>query len=290
MKSEVTVFNLRRLGVQGTARAGMLAWTVLLGICVLSAERSFASPIWDSNIGNALSGFSSPVDGYVAVNLGAGYAFPFLGQTYTSITVTNTGFVWLGNNNVAECCVLGDHPLALTLFTNDPARIAPAWLALQPNLGGSINFNQITDAQGARTDITYNQVATGGPGNPSVTFQVQLYTSGQIVFSYMTFDSANMGLNTATLIGLTPGQAQTSPQAVDFTALPFTAPGSMYDYLVTANGFNFDGQSIVFTPGAQNTFAVTAAAAVPEPSTLMTAAGAILLLAVTRLRQKRIPK
>jgi hypothetical protein len=292
MNSEATVSIADDFQPRGWSRRAAPSRMVLLLLCVLIPAVSRASLIWDSDLGTSLpiSGFLSngspdPSDGLQPVNLQPGYSFPFDGTTYNSITVATSGFIWLAGTNGAQCCDLGDETNTLDLFENGPPRIAPGWADLLPNEGGSIDVNQITDGFGSRTDITYFQVATDSNDVSPVTFQLQLFNSGVIVFSYETFDSTSLGPNPAALIGL--AALLGTPQSVDLTNLPIsTSANQIYDYLTTVGGFNLDGQSIVFTPTANGGWAIGSDLPTPEPATLIPAGGILFLIAVIRIKQK----
>ena len=270
---------------------------VLAALCALLPATSSASLIW-APVGTALSPAnfvdSNASDGLQAVNLGAQYAFPFEGTTYQSINVTTSGFIWLGGINGSQCCILGSPSAALNDFENNAARIAPVWADLRPDLGGSIDVNQITDASGSRTVITYLNVPTSNPANSNATvsFQVQLFTTGEIIFSYEQFAASVLGSNAAAVIGLTNGvNGPGTMQSVDFTNLTTSGPfSSPYDYLQASSGFNLSGDSFIFTPFAStDQFLLTSAS--PEPSTLIPIAGAFFFSTVISfIRQKRNSK
>jgi len=308
-----------RLFVKGSAGGsfrprGLLAVGVGLVLCGLLPSPSRASLIWESNVGSALplsgflangvSGAPTPFNGLQIVNLDAQHAFPFLGTTYDSLSIGTSGFIWLNAQqpNTAQCCLLSNAPSALLAFEQGSARIAPGWAALRPDVGGSIDFNQISDANGNRTVITYDNVAADADANHNVTFQVQLFTSGKIIFSYQDFDGNSLGSNAATVLGLTPG-GDFSPQIVDFLSVLagnslVTNSASLYDFLTVTNGLNLSGNSIVFTPqtvsgvGSSGTsgWLVSAAAAVPEPSSLIPVAATLFLLTLIYQRRTRITK
>jgi hypothetical protein len=264
---------------------------VLVLLCALLPAVSRASLIWDP-VGNPLSVSSfSPngSDGVQTVNLGSTYAFPFEGTTYPSINVTTSGFIWLGSaSNGSQCCILGSGEMTTeTAFDQGPARIAPGWADLRPDLGGSVDFNQISDANGTRSVITYLNVPTN-PSNLSedISFQVQLYTSGEIIFSYMQFDGISLGSNFATVIGVTP-IGPTSPTMTDFTTLQMLGPvTSVFDYVQLSSSFSLAGDSFIFTPVANDQLQISSP--LPEPSTFIPIAGIFFVFAAILTRQKRI--
>jgi hypothetical protein len=270
----------------------MRAWAVLILLTAAFSPASRAGLIWD-NPGNALSNFNNPTSGLDTVDLGSQYAFQFEGVTYNSIIVSTAGFIWLGGSNTSECCVLTSSAAAASYFNSGAARIAPGWADLLTNLGGSVDFNQVTDANGSRSVITWQSVPTTSPANGTadVTFQVQLYTSGQIIFSYQSFNWADLGSNTATVIGVTPGGA--APYLdVDFTTIggSLSVPsGGIYDYQSSsANpGMDLSGQSFILNPTASS---VTVTSTIPEPSTLIPLTGFLFFGSLIRRRQIRSTK
>jgi hypothetical protein len=272
----------RRFANPWRAHVGVLAWVVLLVFCSFLPAKSRASLIWDSNIGAALPiGSFSPAssDGWQNVNVPAPFAFPFLGSSYTSLFVSTSGFVWLGGQNGGQCCALSTPSFALDLFKDGSPRLSGGWAALRPDVGGTVNVAENSDSLGSRTVITYSNVATDATNLHHVTFQMQLFTTGEIVFSYQDFSSAGLGANAATLIGVTRGQALDTPVAVDFSGLPLTIGVSAYDLLSTNSpGFDLSGQSWVFTPLPRDAGFQVGATLTPEPSTFLLAASAILLL------------
>jgi hypothetical protein len=294
MKSEVEL-SVARIRQRSWRDGAMPSRILLLLLCALIAPVSHASLIWDNNFGTQLvtanfldqpGGSSNPSDGLQTVQLDPQYKFSFQGSTYDSIIVTTSGFVWLGASNQAQCCDVGSFPDTINNFEDGPPRIAPGWADLRPDAGGGIYFNEITDSLGSRTDITWANVATDPSDLANVTFQLQIYTNGQIIFSYLNFDSASLGPNLATMIGLTPLFGD--PHAVDIFNLPQSSnSASVYDYLTTGGaGFNLDNQSIVFTPNGPG-WNLTSTVPTPEPATFLPAGGIIFLLAYIHNKRKR---
>ena len=301
-----------RLFVKGSAGGsfrprGLLAVGVGLVLCGLLPSPSRASLIWESNVGSALplsgflaNGVPTPSNGLQVVNLDAQHALTFEGNLYTALNIATSGFIWLGSNqNTAQCCILGTKTDALTSFEQGAARIAPGWAALRPDLGGSIFFNQISDANGNRTVVTYQDVATDA--THSVAFQVQLFTSGQIIFSYQHFDGASLTPNLATVIGLTP-DGDFSPAMVDFLKIlagtpQDTSAASLFDYL-PVTGLDLSGNSIIFTPqtisgvgsAGTNGWLVSAAVATPEPATFIPVAATLFFLTLIYKKRTRTTK
>ena len=293
MNSEVTLsFPGSSFRPCAPVRTATPVWTALV-FCAILPCAAHATLIWENNIGTPLTNFTPDgSNGTESVSLGASYGFQFEGATVSTINVATSGFVWLGNNNTAQCCVLGNSSAALNAFEQGPARIIPGWADLRLDLGGSVDFNQITDASGSRTVLTYLQVPTGPSTN--VSFQLQLYTTGEIIFSYLTFNGTSLGSNPAVVLGLTSG-GDFSPNMFDFTSLqpgsPMTVTGSsIYDYIPVTNSLNLSGDSFILTPTPPGTPAgfTVAAAGAPEPATWIPAGAALILFAFIRTARIRI--
>jgi hypothetical protein len=271
---------------------------VLALFCALWPAPSCASLIWVSNVGtDVTSSFNS--DGLLPETLSVSsvaWSLPFQGAPgpYGLLTISTAGFIYLGGLNTSECCVTSTLTDALTALTGGPARIAPAWYDLQPTSAGHVYFNQFSNGTGDEAVITFAGVPSDSSTSDPATFQMQLFSTGEIIFSYMLFDSKSLGSDGA-LIGLTSA-GNASPVAVDLSSVlagnpVLTSPTSttsIYDYLQPNSSFDFTGQSIVFLPQTNGGFLVNNGT--PEPGTLFPAAGVFLIGAIILFRQKRISK
>ena len=222
MKSEVSMLV--------EAIRGRRCPLVLAPLCALLIPAAHATLLWD-NPGTQLTNFNNGLD---TVNLGPD-AFPFAGTDYLIINVSTAGFLYLGTQvnapSVARRRSCSSN--AITLFQGSPPRVAPGWAYLT---GGTVDFNQVSDINGTRTDITYLN-----PTGPN--FQVQLYPrAGRLSSSYMTFSGATLGGSPA-LIGVTP-TLPVMTSAVDFTTLGSTSTtsSSLYDYFQSTNGLDLSGE------------------------------------------------
>ncbi len=307
MKSEVMVAIPITVGEGGPRSGGcraVLAWLVLVFLCVLWAPASRASLIWNSDLGTQLpdSGFtfdSSPTDptlgGLQSETLD--FSVPFDGSSYSAVNIATSGFLWLGTlTNGAQCCDEGGTDM-LDLFQNGPPRIAAGWYDLRPDLGGAIYFNDIYNPSGtSEAVITYVNVPSNANGTDTATFQMQLFSTGVIIFSYMQFNPTSLGPDLGALIGVTSGEG--APDAatdlssvlaaqIYSTCSPGpTCVGGVYDYFQPGDNLTLTGQSIIFTPQGANGFQVAIQGA-PEPATFLPAAAFFFLLAANRLRRKR---
>jgi hypothetical protein len=249
----------------------------------LLAPASRASFIWNTNLGAAISASTFDTDnGVVPETLD--FILPFEGTDYTasnSLYISEAGFVWLGGHNTPENTGVGSLGQAEQLFDQGSPRIAPAWYDVDPDLGGNVYFNQTSD----EAIITFDAVPSDSSGDATATFQMQLFSTGEIIFSYMLLDSSSLGSDPAALIGVTPGQGD-SAVAVDLqnalAGQPMTVPSQgLYDYLQPP--LDIVDQSIIFIPQADGSWALNP---VPEPATLIPAAAACLLLCAMPKRKR----
>jgi len=143
-----------------------------------------------------------------------GFTFPGPGGAVTAIDISSNGFVWLGSNGNSACCN-GDLPT----FLSDIARIAPAWMDLNPSTAGAVWFNTFpaTPQSLARAVVTWDQVPEYGTITPTFTIQLQMVSDGSFTFLY----DSNVFHNV--LIGCTQGGGATA-NAVDFAAITSTVP------------------------------------------------------------------
>ncbi len=178
------------------------------------------------------------------------FAFPFLGDTYTAITVSSNGFIWLGTSETDDdCCDADDAE-----FLSDPPRIAPAWYDLDPGeSGASITVADLGDS----IVVTWQGVPefSNDDGN---TFQVQLFSDGRIVFNYETLnaDTSGSGHFHDAIIGVTGGNGASDPGETDlspFGSFSTGSQGTVYEFFERdetdgSDNFDLSGQTIVFTP------------------------------------------
>lgn len=241
-----------------------------------------ASFIWNTNIGSAIpaSTFDSG-SGVVGETLA--FTFPFQGTNYSGnqLYISEAGFVWLGGYNVAENTSVTSSSNATMLFDQGAPRVAAAWYDLNPDLGGNIYFNQTSN----EAIITWVQVPSDSSTSDPATFQMQLFASGQIIFSYGSLDNASLGSDPALMIGLTGNTAAGAAVAEDIgnllaTQTRVTLPANFYDYIPVTTTFSLVNQSVSFTPQG-NGWTVDP---VPEPTSFVPCAAALALLIFKRNR------
>jgi PEP-CTERM motif len=266
-------------------RKFLLAFPLIALLLSVNGQAGTVPPIWETNVGGAVafSDINGPNadDGTVVINFG--FAFPFLGNTYTSGRLSSNGFLWL---NPANTDAQFDGNVSAFL-AGDP-RIAGGWNDLNSGAAGSVNFNTFG---GNRAVITFQDVPEFSTTTP-YTFQMQLLSTGRIVFGYNLFPTPAQFDNI--LIGVTPGNNPADPGSSDLlNGTPFiSSGGTVYQFIASAGIgplalSTFEGSNVIFDPNGSgfNVTTQTAAAATPEPGTFgMLGLGTVALLGIARRR------
>jgi hypothetical protein len=131
--------------------------------------------VWEdiSATGARLGFISNADDDFEEVTLSQ-FAFPFFGQTHSSLFVSANGFVTFGEGRDDArntSLPFGDAPMSL---------IAAFWDDLNPRARGDIYYQEEHD----RLIIQFQDVARYG-GDGFVTFQIVLFADGQIEMRYL---------------------------------------------------------------------------------------------------------
>ncbi len=155
------------------------------------------------------------------------FTFPYPGGSTTAIQIESNGNVWLQAPTHASF-ICNTSPGAL--LSRGPV-ISAFYDDLDPSAtgGGSVHYD--VDPSGQIVYITWVGVpiwlASPPPSRPTNTFQVALYSSGQVELRYQGMDST--GSWTSTLTGMSPGMANLNPGNRDISAaMPFlTRPDSL---------------------------------------------------------------
>ena len=244
------------------------------------ATASPIPPIWETNFGNPVAFAPNADDGTVVINFG--FAFPFLGNTYTSGSLSSNGFLWLNPAN-ADAGLAGD----VSSFLSGDPRIAGGWVDL---VTSNVDFNTFG---GNRAVITYAGAEEFGGNSTPYSFQMQLFSTGRIVFGYNSFETPATFNNI--LIGVTPGGSAADPGSSDLlNATPFlTAGGTVYQFIPTNGiGGTFEGSNIIFDPNGAgwNVTAQPTVTTTPEPGTLgLLGMGVTAFVGIVRRRRMRRP-
>jgi hypothetical protein len=243
-----------------------LAVLAAAGLSLVTAQTALAVPaIWESNFGGSvLIGDDS------TTTVALGFGFTFLGNTYTSVEISSNGFLSLGGSNGSGCC-----DASVSGFLSGAPRIAAAWYDLI-SPPGSIKHNSLA----GKEVFTWDGVPEFSNSNPN-RFQIQLFSTGQIVFGYDVLNPLEDGGHRHhALIGVTGGGGSPDPGETDYTAaLPLTTSGgTVYEFFNrgpngatggTPDTFDVAGTNICFDPsGSGWNVNSCGGAPVPEPASL----------------------
>jgi hypothetical protein len=105
------------------------------------------------------------------------FAFPFYGETFSSVAIVSNGFLNFGPSSTEYSNA------AIPTSAAPNAFVAPFWDDLNPSEGGTVYQQNMGDG---RFIVQWSDVPrwSQGGGNPGVTFQVILYADGRALFQY----------------------------------------------------------------------------------------------------------
>jgi hypothetical protein len=146
-----------------------------------------------STIGTPITGWSpSSDDGAVQIPLP--FSFPFYGNSYSAVRVVTNG--WIGFDLASTS--VDYFNVAIPDVTEPNDALYAFWDDLDLSSGGSVHYYY--DAANARFIVQWTNVPHYSSGGP-YTFQVMLYTSGKILYQYLTMNapdnSATIGIENA---------------------------------------------------------------------------------------------
>ncbi|MCU0701094.1 MAG: lamin tail domain-containing protein, partial [Myxococcaceae bacterium] len=118
------------------------------------------------------------------INLPNGFTFPFVTRLATQLSVSTNGFVAVGT---------GAGAAATNLDLSDPtyagpALIAPFWDDLDLGAQGRVLWNLDEALYPRRLTIQWDKVRKAGAMGSELTFQVQLYETGEFLFAWKKLD------------------------------------------------------------------------------------------------------
>jgi hypothetical protein len=165
------------------------------------------------------------------------FAFPFQGQSYTSVFVNSNGSLTFGAGDI-------EYQPTVQLFLDGPPRIAPLWADLAPMYGGTIVLTQAPGTWAVEfRNIPEHGTLTIEDNN---TFTVTLTAAGGIEVRYGK--TANPGLRFGRIVGITPGGGVADPGETDLSAagvLPAT--GTTYEQFYEGE-MDLDFRTLSFVP------------------------------------------
>jgi hypothetical protein len=158
-------------------------------------------------------GYFFGVDNQLIQNANNGYRdipllgaqFPFYGVYYDTIYISTNGYITFNQGDT-------DARASAAALATDLPRIAPLWSDLDATSEGDIYYNRLE----GRHIITWKAVPQAGASGAS-TFQASLYDDGRIAFIYKKVKARS------SLIGISPGNSESDPQAVDLSKPPAAA-------------------------------------------------------------------
>jgi len=150
-------------------------------------------------------------DALTTLNLPFTFAFP--GGSTTAVRMCSNGYVW-----TSSAQTLADFSPTVAELASGAARLAPAWMDLNPTQGGTTHFD--VDPSGTAVYLTWNAVphyttGTVGAGN---TFQVVLRNTGAVEFRYQAVPN-QIGV---AVTGWSRGAVGTPPDRDLSATLPLT--------------------------------------------------------------------
>ncbi|MFT4843851.1 MAG: hypothetical protein ACI8UD_002582 [Planctomycetota bacterium] len=178
-----------------------------------------------------------------------GFAFPFAGNTYTDIHISDHGICWLSNAGVpappAAAAPLVYSPVGADLALNGPV-ICPLWTDTIPGAIGDVFLG------GTATTFTatwQDMVSFGG--TQTFSFQMTLTDLGEIKFVYdanATNNSTFGGVSDNGVVGCSPGAGAVIPASVDLSSGPITVDDSTYEEFLVAATFDMQSDGINMIP------------------------------------------
>jgi hypothetical protein len=191
-----------------------------------------------------------------------GFTFTLGSGSYTDMHISTNGKLYLSNAGVptpgSNGCCTGS---ASGLVSGAPT-ISPWWHDLDASSPGGVYVNRLSSP--TRTVITWDQTLEFGNAT-RMTFQAQLYASGEVVFYY----AANVLVRTSgdCLVGLSPGGAVADPGQSDLSSSPSTSVPTAYQlFNSSASPFDLANNGVVFAPNLGGGYDISAAPCIPAAS------------------------
>ncbi len=166
------------------------------------------------------------------------FTFNYPGGSTTDITISSNGHVFLANvvNNSYGVC--GASYGSIAPFRDNPARVAPLYVDLDPSPTGGGTMHYDVDPSNQFVRITWAAIpewTPTGPG-PLNTLQLTLYSNGNVDVLYGSLGMVSTAGNNA-IAGFTPGNGARLPSPMDISAsLPFSSGDGAIPPVLTMSG------------------------------------------------------
>src|SRR6266852_4701462 len=108
-------------------RKYLLTFPLMALLLSANGQAGTVPPIWETNLGSSVVFAPNADDGTVVINFG--FAFPFLGKTYTSASLSSNGFLWLNPTNSDS-----QFTTSVPSFLAGDPRIAGGWLDMESDV------------------------------------------------------------------------------------------------------------------------------------------------------------
>lgn len=163
--------------------------------------------------------------------VGIPFAFPYQGQTYSSVFVNANGNLTFGSGST-------DFSESAAEFVSGPPRIAALWDDLSPQEG-----EVIVEADGESWTVSFVNVPQYLAGD-SNSFSISLSATGDVTIDYDDVAALDA------IAGVTQGGGATTPGETDLSAgAPLSATGTTYELFTgAADPVDLDDETLTFEP------------------------------------------
>lgn len=159
------------------------------------------------------------------------FAFPFQGSTWNSVFVNSNGNLTFGSGDLDFSETVGE-------LLSGPPRIAPLWVDLSPDSGGTVSVEADADAFTVNFEAVPEFFAS-----TTNTFSVTLRPDGGITVDYGAIAAVDG------LVGVTEGNGAADPGPTDVSAASaLSANGTTYEVFDSLAPNDLGGTSLEFQP------------------------------------------
>lgn len=165
---------------------------------------------------------TGPTGDDTSVLANIGFNFSFNNTIYTEVNINSNGVLNFGTSNTAYANTALPGPVAQSIY--------PYWDDLNPPKGGTITYGMIgTTPETQKFVVTWDAVSLYINKRNKVTFQVVLYSNGDIRFRYPSV-SRNKANGSSATIGVQEANDHFDQYSYNTTSIDFTK-----DILYTSN-------------------------------------------------------